>query len=94
MKDNKIRSDIEFINDKMENIKFKTQKSIDYSDKNHKITSTKEGNSLYTKMNDIVNKYYDTQRELMEKLDHETKFIRYVGETYDELDKSLKDKKG
>ena len=77
----------------MDNLQFKTRKSIDYTDKNHKITSTKEGNSLYTRMNDIVNKYYDTQRELMEKLDYEAKFIKHVGDTYDMLDKSLKDKR-
>ena len=85
----KILSNLEFINDKMDNVQKMVVKTNEVCNGKHLVNSNKEGNLLYSKMNVIVSDYYLAQKELMEKLNHEAKFVRFVGEKYYEMDKKL-----
>ena len=90
MSNDTVRSNLEFINDKMNNIQNKISSSTEVSAGRHTVNSSKDNNMLYSKMNDMVNKYSKTQTELMEKLKYETNFIKSVGEKYYELDQRIK----
>ena len=83
------RSNLDFINEKMDNIQLKISKSNEVSSNNHTVNSAKDGNMLFSKMNDVVDNYYKAQNRLMDKLNQETKYIKYVGEKYYELDKDM-----
>ena len=86
---NLVRSNLEFINDKMDNLQSQIIKSNEVTSTKPTVNSAKDNNMLYSKMNDMMNKYYATQNELMNKLDNEAKFIKSVGEKYYELDKKI-----
>lgn len=86
-----VRSNLEFINDKMNNLQNMISKSEEITSNKHDVNSVKDKNMLYSKMNSIVDKYYSSQTGLMEKLNNEAKFIKNVGEKYYELDKQMKD---
>ena len=90
----RIVSNLEFINDKMDNLQIKINKTNEVNHGNHDVSSIKENNRLYSKMNGMVNNYYSTQNELMNKLNHEAKFIKFVGEKYYEMDKILENEIG
>ncbi len=84
-----VRSNLEFINDKMDNLKVKISMASEACDNHHKVDSTKNNNLLYSKMNGMVDKYSSIQNELMKKLEHESEFIKTVGEKYYQLDKKM-----
>lgn len=90
----RIVSNLEFINDKMDNLRNKINNTNDVNHGNHDVKSSKENNILYSKMNGIVSDYYSKQNELMSKLNQEAKFIKFVGEKYYEMDKKLESEIG
>ena len=89
-----IVSNLEFINEHVNNIRNKANNVLLYSKERHGINSQTNDNMLYFKMNDILKKYFLAQTNLIEKYSNELDFITHVGETYSELDKDLKAKAG
>ncbi len=86
-----LESNLDYINSTMKDLKTKVTKSIDYCEnKDHTMHSSNEENKLYSKMNDIMNKYTSAQKIIMKKLDNEIEFVKFAGEKYDELDKKTK----
>lgn len=85
----KIVSHLEFIDEKISNLQNKISESTNFSEDKHDVNSMKEGNRLYSGMNNIMNTYTNAQEVLMSKLNKEAEFIRYVGKKYYELDQEL-----
>lgn len=86
-----VKSDLNFINDKMDDLQQKIVQAKDACNDKHAVDSAKDNNVLYSKINRIVDKFCLAQDMLMEKLNTEANFIKYTGEKYDELDKNLKE---
>ena len=85
-----VRSDSAYVNESMQILKNQLDKSIDYCQSNDPaVYSSDVNNKLYSKMNDVMNSYTVAQKNIMEKLKNELEFAKQVGETYDELDKSI-----
>ncbi len=87
-----ILSNQEYINEEMDNLINNLNGSIDYYEKHSSsksFNSSEEKNQLYSRMNDIMSEYSLAQKNLMEKLKREAKFVKYTGETYAQLDKSM-----
>ena len=85
-----VRTDLDFIENSMNNLKSKVDNSLNYYDSNNlAVQPKKDGNMLYSKMNEIMNKYAQAQRIINEKLNHEINSVRAVGEAYYKLDKNL-----
>lgn len=84
-----IRSDLDFINDKMDNIQLRVSKSNEVCSNNHSVNSSNDKNMLFSKMNSMVDNYYNVQNELMSKINQEAKFIKNIGEQYAQLDQSM-----
>ena len=87
-----IKSNLEFVNEEMDYLINTLDGSIDHFKKHmsgESFTSSEPNNKVYTKMNDIMSEYSTAQKELLEKLKREAKFVKYVGQTYADLDKTM-----
>ncbi len=89
-----INSDLNYIKEAMNDLVSKTNNYASYCGDKHDVKSTIEGNKLYSKINNIMEMYYNSQTKIMNNMRNEAKMIVQTGEAYDALDKELKSKTG
>ena len=90
--DNTVSTNIDFINQQMDQIQGKITSILDSNQKNsHIILSDNDNNILFEKINAISQAYYNCEREFLEKLQNEVKSNVAVGNSYIQLDQELKE---
>ena len=86
-----IRVDFNYADDCMDDLIRRGNSIIDFCEDNHNLKSEKDNNMLYSKMNSIMSEFYDAQKLIIEKLNHEARLVKDVARQYQSMDRGLKE---